>query len=124
MKSRPSSTGLGELEQTGIENLLADETKIDVIHDFLAEASAWDDYPNDPMKPQRFAYDPDGGDDDIRSLCGRVLKSRKGSGYARLLVEFCSTGDLPPVIVTALEQISGELPNELSNEGEDELDLI
>ena len=113
-----------ELEQTGIENLLADETKIDVIHDFLAEASAWDDYPNDPMKPQRFAYDPDGGDDDIRSLCGRVLKSRKGSGYARLLVEFCSTGDLPPVIVTALEQISGELPNELSNEGEDELDLI
>ena len=113
-----------ELEQTGIERLLADETKIDVIHDFLAEASAWDDYPNDPMKPQRFAYDPDGGDDDIRSLCGRVLKSRKGSGYARLLVEFCSTGDLPPAIVTALEQISGELPNELSNEGEDELDLI
>ena len=113
-----------ELEQTGIENLLADETKIDVIHDFLAEASAWDDYPNDPMKPQRFAYDPDGGDDDIRSLCGRVLKSRKGSGYARLLVEFCSTEDLPPVIVTALERISGELPNELSNEGEDELDLI
>ena len=113
-----------ELEQTGIENLLADETKIDVVRGFLAEASAWDDYPIDPMKPQRFAYDPDGGDDDIRSLCGRVLKSRKGSGYARLLVEFCSTEDLPPVIVTALEQISRELPNELSNEGEDELDLI
>ena len=113
-----------ELDQTGIENLLADETRIDVIHDFLAAASAWDDYPNDPMKPQRFAYDPDGGDDDIRSLCGRVLKSRKGSGYARLLVEFCSTEDLPPVIVTALERISGELPNELSNEGEDELDLL
>ena len=113
-----------ELEQTGIEHLLADETTIDVIHDYLAEASEWDDYPHDARRPERFEYDPDGDDDDVRSLCGRVLKSRKGSGYARRLVEFCSTGDLPPVIVTALEQISGELPNELSNEGEDELNLI
>ena len=113
-----------ELEQTGIEHLLADETKIDVIHDYLAEASEWDDYPYDARRPERFEYDPNGGDGDARSLCGRVLKSRKGSGYARRLVEFCSSGDLPPVIVAALEQISGELPNELSNEGEDELNLI
>ena len=113
-----------ELEQTGIEKLLADETTIDVIRDYLATASEWDDYPRNARRPERFEYDPNGGDDDVRSLCGRVLKSRKGSGYAQRLVEFCSTGDLPPVIVTALEQISGELPNELSNEGEDELDLI
>ena len=113
-----------ELEQTGIEYLLADETTIDVIRRFLSEASEWDDYPHNSKKPELFEYDPNDGDDDVRRLCRRVLKSRKGSGYARLLVEFCSTGDLPPVIVTALEQISGELPNELSNEGEDELNLI
>ena len=113
-----------ELKQTGIEKLLADETTIDVIHDFLETASEWDDYPRDARRPKRFEYDPDGGDDDVRSLCGRVLKRRKGSSYAQRLVEFCSSEDLPPVIVTALEQISRELPNELSNEGEDELDLI
>ena len=97
-----------ELEQTGIEYLLADETTIDVIHDYLAKASEWDDYPHDARRPERFEYDPDGDDGDIQSLCGRVLKSRKGSGYAQRLVEFCSTGDLPRAIVTALEQISGE----------------
>ena len=85
-----------ELEQTGVEKLLADETTIDVIHDYLATASEWDDYPHDARRPERFECDPDGGDDDVRSLCGRVVKSRKGSGYAQRLVEFCSTEDLPP----------------------------
>ena len=97
-----------ELEQTGIEHLLAGETAMDVIHDYLATASEWDDNPRDPRKPERFEYDPNGDDDDVRSLCGRVLRVGRGRGYARLLVEFCSTGDLPTVIVTALEQISGE----------------
>ena len=109
-----------ELEQTGIEYLLADETTIGVIHDFLAEASAWDDYPHDPRRPERFEYDPNGDDDDVRSLCGRVLKSRKGAGYAQRLVEFCSESDLPDVIIGALDRISEDLPNELSNEDEDE----
>ena len=109
-----------ELEQTGIERLLAEETSIDVIHDFLSDASDWDDYPHNSMKPELFEYDPDSSDDDIRSLCGRVLKARKGSGYAQRLVEFCSVGDLPAVIIAALEHISEDLPNELSNEDEDE----
>ena len=69
-----------ELEQTGIEYLLADETTIDVIHRFLSGASEWDDYPDNPMRPEQFAYDPVGDDDDVRRLCRRILKSRKGSG--------------------------------------------
>ena len=104
-----------ELEQTGIERLLAEETSIDVIHDFLSDASEWDDYPHNSMKPELFEYDPDSSDDHIRSLCGRVLKVRKGSGYAQRLVEFCSVGDLPAAIIAALEHISEDLPNELSN---------
>ena len=113
-----------ELEQTGIEYLLADETTIDVIHDFLAEASEWDDYPHDGMRPQRFAYDPGGNDDDVRTLCRRVLRSRKGAGYAQHLVELCSAQDLPEVITEALEQISEDLPNELSNDdGDGEIEI-
>ena len=53
-----------ELEQTGIEHLLAGETAMDVIHDYLATASEWDDYPRNPRKPERFEYDPNGDDDD------------------------------------------------------------
>ena len=112
-----------ELEQTGIEHLLADETAIDVIHDFLSEASEWDDYPNDPVRPERFEYDSEGDDDNVRSVCSRVLKSRKGAGYAQQLVEFCSAGDLPAIITAALKHISEELPNRLSDDGEDELSL-
>ena len=113
-----------ELEQTGIEYLLADETTIDVIRCFLSEASEWDDYPHNSKKPGLFEYDPDGGDDHVRRLCRRVLKSRKGSGYAQRLVELCSAADLPDVVTGALEHISEDLPNELSNDGEDELNLI
>ena len=113
-----------ELEQTGIEYLLADETTIDVIHRFLSGASEWDDYPDNPMRPEQFAYDPVGDDDDVRRLCRRILKSRKGSGYAQRLVELCSASDLPNVITRALEHISEELPNELSNDDGDEGDDV
>ena len=110
-----------ELEQAGIEYLLADETTIDVIHDFLAEASEWDDYPQDPMRPERFEFDSDGDDNDVRELCGRVLKSRKGWGYAQRLVELCTAPDLPDAITEALEHISRDLPNHLSNDDGDEV---
>ena len=113
-----------ELEQTGIEYLLADEATIDVIHRFLSEASEWDDYPRNPTNPERFEYDPDRDDNDVRMLCRRVLKSRKGSGYAQRLVEFCSAPDLPDVITRALEHISEDLPNELSNDDGDEGDDV
>ena len=109
-----------ELEQTGIEYLLADETSIGTIHYFLAEVSKWDDYPHDSMKPELFAYDPDGSDDEVRGLCRRVLKNRKGSGYAQCLVELCWPSDLPDVIIEALERISEDLPNQLSNDDDDE----
>ena len=99
-----------ELERTGIENLLAEETTIDVIRGFLAEVSDWDDYPHNAGNP------PDADEDDVREVCKTVLRSRKGSGYAQRLVELCSDDDLPSIIVEALEHISEDLPNELSND--------
>ena len=111
-----------ELDQTGIEYLLADKTTIDVIHNFLAEAREWDDYPHNPKSP--FVCDPNGSDDDVRTLCRRVLKIRKGSGYAQRLVELCSWRDLPDIITKALEYISKDLPNELSKDvGDDQADV-
>ena len=52
-----------ELERTGIENLLAEETTIDVIRGFLAEVSDWDDYPHNAGDP------PDADEDDVREVC-------------------------------------------------------
>ena len=109
-----------ELEQTGIEYLLADEVTTDVIRDFLAVASDLEDYPHNAKNLALFAYDPDADDDNVRKLCKRVLKSRKGSGYAQRLVELCSDEDLPEIIVEALEHISEDLPNNLPTEDEDD----
>jgi putative ATP-dependent endonuclease of OLD family len=108
-----------KLEQTGIEYLLADEITIDVIRTFLLGAAEWDDYPHNPKNPALFAYDPDTDDDDVRKVCKRVLRSRKGSGYAQRLVELCSDEDLPDIIVEALEHISEDLPKELDGDDDD-----
>ena len=111
-----------ELDQTGIEYLLADEVTIDVIRIFLSEASGWDDYPQNTGRPGLFTYDPDANDDEVRELCKRVLRKRKGSGYAQVLIELCSGDDLPGIVVEGLEHISEALPSELSNDAEDDGD--
>jgi len=109
-----------ELEQTGIEYLLAEEISIEVVRDFLEEAENWDDYPRNLRKPELYEYDPEADDDDVRNICKRVLKTRKGSGYAQRLVEMCDADDLPSIIVEALEAISDALPNRLSSQDRDE----
>ena len=105
-----------ELKHTGIEYLLAEETTIGVIRDFLAEASAWNDYPGNAGRPGLFTYKPDADDHVVRELCKKVLRRRKGSGYAQRLVELCSDHDLPDIVVEALERVSAELPNDLSTD--------
>ena len=109
-----------ELEQTGIEYLLADETTIGVIRRFLIEVSEWDDYPRNANNPELFAYDPEASNDAVRKLCRRVLRRRKGSGYAQRLVEFCSMEDLPEIVTAALRHISEDLPGELWNNDEED----
>ena len=108
-----------QLKQTGIEFLLAEEVEIDVIHKFLNKASKWEDYPHNGKRSESFTYDPNSDDSDVRKLCKRVLKSRKGSGYAQHLIELCSDDDLPKIVVDALDHISEDLPNDLSTEDGD-----
>jgi len=96
---------------------------VDVIRTFLVEASEWDDYPHNAKNASLFEYDPDADDEAVQELCKRVLKTRKGAGYAQRLVELCSDGDLPAIIIEALERISEDLPNELSaGDGDDDDD--
>jgi putative ATP-dependent endonuclease of OLD family len=112
-----------ELDHTGIEYLLAEETDIDVVRGFLEEAGDWDDYPSNSKRPELYAYDEDLDDDDARAVTKRVLKARKGSGYAEKLVEMSSDEDLPEIISTALNAISEDLPNVMVGddaEGDDE----
>ena len=111
-----------ELEQTGIEYLLAEEVSIDVIREFLDAASEWDDYPVNIVNPARFSYDAGLTDEQVRAVVKRVLKQRKGSGYAGRLVEMCAGGDLPEIIVDALDVISDELPNSMAVPTEDAID--
>ncbi|RYG92620.1 DUF2813 domain-containing protein [Loktanella sp. IMCC34160] len=110
-----------QLDQTGIEFLLAEEVTIAVLRKFLKRASKWQDYPSNAAKPAQFKYDADLDDDDVRKLAKRVLKVRKGSGYAGRLVELCGPDDLPGIVVEALETISDALPDNLVP-GDDEGD--
>lgn len=103
----------GNSNQSGLEYLLADEITIDVVRRFLSEATEWSDYPHNAQTPERFEYSPSHSDDDVRRLCRRVLKTRKGSSYARRLVELCSPADLPSPITNALTRISHDFPNDL-----------
>ncbi len=107
------------LEHTGIEYLLVEQIPIKVIRPFMTEVSSWADYPHNAKNPTLFKYDPDADDNEVRKLCKKVLKNRKGSSYAQRLVELCSDDDLPNIIVEALEHISEDLPNDLPvNSGE------
>ena len=108
--------GEWQLNQTGVEYLLAEEISIDVLRTFLTEASEWDDYPHNAKTPEHYEYDKDLDDDDVRKLVKKVLKVRKGSGYAGRLVELCAPNDLPEVIVEALKEISDALPDNLRPE--------
>lgn len=108
-----------QLDQTGIEFLLAEEVSIAVLRRFLKRASKWDDYPSNTAKPAHFKYGAELDDDDVRKLAKRVLKARKGSSYAGRLVELCERGDLPEIVVEALETISEALPDNLAPEDDE-----
>lgn len=112
--------GSWQLDQTGIEFLLAEEVEIAVLRKFLKRASKWEDYPSNAAKPELFKYDAaDLDDDGVRKLAKRVLKVRKGSGYAGQLVELCEPDDLPGIVVEALETISEALPDNLAPEDDE-----
>lgn len=94
-----------ELEQHGIERLLADEIALEVIRLFLDQANKWDDYP----KGEQFKYNPYDEEEDVRTTCFNVLRTRKGYRYAAYLIEQCLPEQIPGIIKKALNKISEDI---------------
>ncbi len=101
-----------ELKHIGIEKLLAMEIEIEALDGFLESVSNRDDYPSGPA----FEYDPDAEEVDTRDVCFKVLRARKGAGYAGNLIERCSESQLPNIIVDALNEVGDDLPNQFSTD--------
>lgn len=91
-----------------------------MLRKFLKQASKWDDYPGNSTRPELYEYKSDLKDAAVRDLAKRVLRARKGSGYAGRLVELCKSEDLPTVIIEALKKISEALPDNLARPDDDE----
>ncbi len=101
-----------------IEELLVTELSVEVQRSFLNEARHRSDY------PQERQYSPEMSDDNVKDLCKRVLKARKGEahGYAANLIEHCKEREmLPDFIRTVLEALNLVLdpPVKSSEEGAD-----
>jgi len=108
-----------QLEYRGIEKLLAEEVPVKVLRRFLEGASSWNDYP----RGDRYECTSDADDPAVRKACFKVLKSRKGCGYAGRLVEECTAEDLPQMLVEVLVSISEDLPglSRVANSTDDDI---
>jgi putative ATP-dependent endonuclease of OLD family len=90
-----------DIGYSGMEDLLAKEVSPDVLRTFLMEAAFRDDY------PQNLGYLPEGATDgQVVALARKVLKSRKATEYAPLLIAGCREGELPPTLVKLMVDIN------------------
>jgi len=83
----------------GTEDLLAADRR------FLDQAKDHPDYPTDK------GYLKGGeSDDDVTGLSKQVLKAKKGSGFAAMLIEQCETLDeMPDTVKTFLEKVAADM---------------
>ena len=89
----------------GTEDLLAAEVPPSVHRRFLDQAKDHPDYPTDK------GYLKGGeSDDDVIALSKQVLKAKKGSGCAAMLIEQCETLDeMPDTVKTFLEKVAADM---------------
>lgn len=110
-----------ESEYDTVEHLLVNEITVDIQRGFLAEVNQRADY------PAVRKYENDFSDEEVRTLCVKVLKARKGEayGYAANLIEHCKTADsLPVSIRTILESVHNALNlRDETSEGTADMDL-
>lgn len=94
-----------ESEYKGTEDLLADEVPAAVHRRFLDQARDHPDYPTDK------GYLKGGeSDDDVIAVSKQVLKAKKGSGFAAMLIEQCETLDeMPDTVKTFLEKVAADM---------------
>ena len=89
----------------GTEDLLAAEVSAAVHRRFLDQAKDHPDYPTDK------GYLKGGeSEDDVIALSRQVLKAKKGSGFAAMLIEQCETLDeMPDTVKTFLETVGTDM---------------
>lgn len=89
----------------GTEDLLAVEVPPAVLRRFLDQAKDHPDYPTDK------GYLKGGeSDDDVIVLSKQVLKAKKGSGFAAMLIEQCATlEEMPGTVKGFLERVAADM---------------
>lgn len=94
-----------ESAYSGTEDLLAEEVPAEVHLRFLDQAKGHPDYPTDK------GYLKGGeSDDEVIALSKQVLKAKKGSGFAAMLIEQCETLDeMPETVKTFLEKVAADM---------------
>ena len=89
----------------GTEDLLAAEAPPAVHLRFLEQAKYHPDYPTDKGYLKARA-----SNDDVIALSKAVLKAKKGSGFAAMLIEQCATLDeMPTTVKTFLETVAADM---------------
>ena len=94
-----------ESEYQGTEDMLAAEVPPAVHRRFLDQAKDHPDYPTDKGQLK-------GGesDDDVIALSKQVLKAKKGSGFAAMLIEQCETLDeMPNTVKSFLKKVAADM---------------
>jgi len=93
-----------EIPYLGMEDLLISEVSPVALRRFLAAVASRDDYPHE-------AGDlPDGATDaQVVALAKEVLKARKATEYAPLVIAECSAAELPPTLVKLMLDINAHL---------------
>ena len=98
-----------ESSYNGMENLLAAEAPPAVHRRFLERVRDHPDYPTDKKNLKEGATD-----EDVIALSKAVLKAKKGSGFAAMLIEQCEClEEIPATVKTFLETVAEAmaLPN-------------
>jgi len=88
----------------GTEDLLAAEVTPAVHRRFLEQAAQHPDYPTDKGYLSATA-----SDDDVIALSKAVLKAKKGSGFAAMLIEQCETlEEMPTTVKAFLDKVGSD----------------
>lgn len=94
-----------ESSYEGAEDLLTAEVPLVVHRRFLDQAKDHPDYPTDKGYLAAGASDAD-----VITLSRNVLKAKKGSGFAAMLIEQCKTLDeMPAAVKTFLEKVAADM---------------
>jgi putative ATP-dependent endonuclease of the OLD family len=93
-----------EIPYLGMEDLLISEVSPVALRRFLTAVAARDDYPHEAGDLPECATDVE-----VVALTKDVLKARKATEYAPLVVAECSAAELPPTLVKLMLDINAYL---------------